>query len=73
MAKKQKQVRRTKYFKLWSPSIIGSIYFDNDGNWWVYEEKQGIVSGISSKEKGKKAKVVPLSYERDERRLRGVI
>lgn len=73
MVKKKKRVRKTKYFKLWSPSIVGSIYFDRDGNWWVYEEKRKVVSGFSPKVKGITTRVMPHAYDRDERQLKGVI
>jgi hypothetical protein len=73
MAKKKKQIKQTKYLKLWSPSIVGSIFFDKEGNWWIYEEKQNVMSGFSPDVKGVVAKVVPHSFDRDKRDLMGVI
>jgi hypothetical protein len=73
MAKKKKRTKQTKYLKLWSPSIVGSIYFDKDGNWWIYEEKSNVASGFSPNVKGVVAKVIPHSFDRDERQLMGVI
>lgn len=65
--------KSTKIYKLWSPSIIGSIYFDNDGNWWVYRESQKKLIGISKGVKGKVADVVPKSFEYKYNQLKAVI
>ena len=65
--------KSTKIYKLWSPSIVGAIYFDNDGNWWVYRESKGKLVGLSDKVKGKTAKVVPKSFEYQYNRLKAVI
>jgi hypothetical protein len=73
MAKKKKQAKKTKYLKLWSPSIVGSIFFDKEGNWWIYEEGKNVMSGFSPDVKGVVAKVIPNSFDRDERQLMGVI
>jgi hypothetical protein len=65
--------KSTKIYKLWSPSIVGSIYFDNDGNWWVYRESKGKLVGLSANVKGKEAKVVPRSFSLKYNRLKAVV
>ena len=63
----------TKKFRLWSPSIVGAIYFDKKGNWWVYEEDQNQLYGASPSVRGITAPVIPSSYERDTRRIKAII
>jgi len=69
MAKKKKQ----KTFQLWSPSIIGSIYFDKKGNWWFYDESKNKIHGASEFVLGKTARVIPHSFNKYERKIRAII
>jgi hypothetical protein len=62
-----------KVYRLWSPSIVGSIYFDKKGNWWVFREGKKNLLGISPKVRGKMAKVVPNSFSVENNKIKAVI
>lgn len=65
--------KKSNVYRLWSPSIVGSIYFDNKGNWWVYREGKKELVGVSKNVKGKTAKVIPKSFSFEYNRLKAII
>lgn len=49
--------RKPRKFVKWSPSAMGTIYFDEGGNMYVYEEPKGVLVGLSPAVKGKIVRV----------------
>jgi hypothetical protein len=51
-------MKNPREFIKWSESAIGSIYQDEKGEMYVYDEKMGMLIGFSDKIKGRKIRVM---------------